>query len=136
MMGAFLDLLGIPHESGLISMRTSRSPRPDVETSRRRAGGKAPDRRRSLYLGTLVSRIPRPGESSRTCPPRLQIDLLTWRTILMPCVLIVEDDHDVREMLAMLLRQESYEVMTATNGAESAQSDAAPPAEPGPAGPR
>jgi CheY-like chemotaxis protein len=37
----------------------------------------------------------------------------------MPCVLIVEDDHDVREMLAMLLRQESYEVMTATNGAEA-----------------
>src|SRR3954465_1652478 len=37
----------------------------------------------------------------------------------MPCVLIVEDDDDVREMLAMLLKGESYEVMTATNGAEA-----------------
>ena len=37
----------------------------------------------------------------------------------MPCVLIVEDDDDVREMLATLLRAESYEVMTATNGAEA-----------------
>jgi CheY-like chemotaxis protein len=37
----------------------------------------------------------------------------------MPCVLIVEDDDDVREMLAMLLRGENYEVMTATNGAEA-----------------
>jgi CheY-like chemotaxis protein len=37
----------------------------------------------------------------------------------MPCVLIVEDDRDVREMLALLLRQESYEVMTASNGAEA-----------------
>jgi CheY-like chemotaxis protein len=37
----------------------------------------------------------------------------------MPCVLIVEDDDEVREMLALLLRGESYEVMTATNGAEA-----------------
>ena len=37
----------------------------------------------------------------------------------MPVVLIVEDDDDVREMLATLLRGESYEVMTATNGAEA-----------------
>jgi CheY-like chemotaxis protein len=37
----------------------------------------------------------------------------------MPCVLIVEDDDDVREMLAVLLRGESYDVMTATNGAEA-----------------
>ena len=33
--------------------------------------------------------------------------------------MIVEDDNDVREMLALLLRGESYDVMTATNGAEA-----------------
>ena len=34
-------------------------------------------------------------------------------------MLVVEDDNDVREMLALLLRGESYDVMTATNGAEA-----------------
>jgi CheY-like chemotaxis protein len=37
----------------------------------------------------------------------------------MPCVLIVEDDPDTRQMLAMLLTHESYEVMTAANGREA-----------------
>jgi CheY-like chemotaxis protein len=35
----------------------------------------------------------------------------------MPCVLIVEDDADARQMLAWCLSHQSYEVMTAPNGA-------------------
>jgi CheY-like chemotaxis protein len=35
----------------------------------------------------------------------------------MPCVLIVEDDEDVRDFLDVLLRASGYETMTAANGA-------------------
>jgi CheY-like chemotaxis protein len=38
--------------------------------------------------------------------------------MLMPCVLVVEDDTDVREMFEMLLQFSGYETMTAANGAE------------------
>ena len=37
----------------------------------------------------------------------------------MACVLVVEDDGDIREMLAVFLEFEGYEVMTATNGLEA-----------------
>jgi CheY-like chemotaxis protein len=35
----------------------------------------------------------------------------------MPCVLIVEDDEDVRDFMDVLLRASGYETMTASNGA-------------------
>jgi CheY-like chemotaxis protein len=37
----------------------------------------------------------------------------------MPCVLIVEDDDDSREMLELLLTSNEYETMSARNGAEA-----------------
>jgi CheY-like chemotaxis protein len=36
---------------------------------------------------------------------------------IMPCVLIVEDDEDVRDFMDVLLRASGYETMTAANGA-------------------
>ena len=36
-----------------------------------------------------------------------------------PFVLLVEDDREVRQMLEMLLRLESYEVATAENGRQA-----------------
>jgi len=35
----------------------------------------------------------------------------------MPCVLIVEDDEDVRDFMDVLLRGSGYDTMTAANGA-------------------
>ncbi len=35
----------------------------------------------------------------------------------MPCVLIVEDDEDIRDFMDVLLRANGYETMTAANGA-------------------
>lgn len=40
----------------------------------------------------------------------------------MPRVLVVEDHADLREMLAVLLESEGYEVQTAGNGAEALNS--------------
>jgi CheY-like chemotaxis protein len=37
----------------------------------------------------------------------------------MPCVLIVEDDDDSREMLELLLASNEYETMSARNGQEA-----------------
>jgi CheY-like chemotaxis protein len=37
----------------------------------------------------------------------------------MPCVMIVEDDEDVREMMQLLLKSHGYETMTAANGQEA-----------------
>ena len=37
----------------------------------------------------------------------------------MPCVLIVEDDMDVRELMNVLLTNHGFETMTATNGREA-----------------
>ena len=39
--------------------------------------------------------------------------------LLMPCVLIVEDDGDVREFMELLLQTSGYETMTASNGREA-----------------
>jgi DNA-binding response OmpR family regulator len=38
---------------------------------------------------------------------------------LMPCVLIVEDDTDVREFMDVLLTTHGFETMTASNGREA-----------------
>ena len=59
MMGAFLDLLGIPHENGLITEETVAKP----ETQKLRRGAaelatKFPAEDVSLYLATLVSQDP------------------------------------------------------------------------------
>ena len=59
MMGAFLDLLGIPHENGLISEENVT--KPETETLKRAAAelaSKFPQDDVSLYLGTLVSQDP------------------------------------------------------------------------------
>lgn len=37
----------------------------------------------------------------------------------MPCVLVVEDEHDIRRMLVLLLKSHGYETMTAGNGGEA-----------------
>ena len=37
----------------------------------------------------------------------------------MPCVLIVEDDTDVREFMDVLLTTHGFETMTAANGREA-----------------
>jgi DNA-binding response OmpR family regulator len=39
--------------------------------------------------------------------------------ILLPTVLVVEDHADLREMLAVLLESEGFDVCTASNGAEA-----------------
>jgi CheY-like chemotaxis protein len=39
----------------------------------------------------------------------------------MPCVLIVEDDMDVRELMDVLLTTHGFETMTAANGREALQ---------------
>lgn len=39
----------------------------------------------------------------------------------MPCVLIVEDDQDVREFMDLLLSTSGFETTTASNGAEALQ---------------
>ena len=59
MMGAFLDLLGIPHENGLIS--EEKVTKPEAEALKRAAAEVAtnfPADDVSLYLGTLVSQDP------------------------------------------------------------------------------
>ena len=37
----------------------------------------------------------------------------------MPCVLVVDDDSDVRRMILLLLRSEGYETESANDGAEA-----------------
>jgi CheY-like chemotaxis protein len=37
----------------------------------------------------------------------------------MPCVLVVEDDDDVREFMELLLSSSGYETMVASDGAEA-----------------
>jgi hypothetical protein len=59
MMGAFLDLLGIPHENGLIAEETV--PKPDPEKLKAAAAdlaAKYPAPDVALYLATLVSQDP------------------------------------------------------------------------------
>jgi hypothetical protein len=64
MMGAFLDLLGIAHENGLISEENL--PKPDAEKVRQAAkdlAAKYPADDVSLYLATLVSQDPETWDS-------------------------------------------------------------------------
>ncbi len=64
MMGAFLDLLGIAHEDGLISEENL--PKPDADKVRQAAkdlAEKYPAEEVSLYLSTLVSQDPETWES-------------------------------------------------------------------------
>src|SRR3954466_14300425 len=64
MMGAFLDLLGIAHEDGLISEENL--PKPDEAKVRQAAAelaAKYPAEEVSLYLSTLVSQDPETWES-------------------------------------------------------------------------
>lgn len=64
MMGAFLDLLGIAHENGLISEENL--PKPDeakVKQAARELAAKYPAEDVSLYLATLVSQDPETWES-------------------------------------------------------------------------
>ena len=64
MMGTFLDLLGIPHENGLIN--DDHEVKPDAATVTKAAGElatKYPAEDVSLYLATLVSQDPETWES-------------------------------------------------------------------------
>ena len=59
MMGAFLDLLGIPHENGLISEENVAKPDPEkVREAATELATKFPPDDVSLYLSTLVSQDP------------------------------------------------------------------------------
>jgi hypothetical protein len=64
MMGAFLDLLGIAHENGLINEENV--PKPDADKVRQAAKDLAatyPSEDVSLYLATLVSQDPETWET-------------------------------------------------------------------------
>ena len=59
MMAAFLDMLGIPHENGLIA--EERVPKPDdakIRQAARELATKFPKEEVALYLSTLVSQDP------------------------------------------------------------------------------
>jgi hypothetical protein len=59
MMAAFLDLLSIPHENGLISDETAKKPDADALTrAAAELATKFPADDVSLYLGTLISQDP------------------------------------------------------------------------------
>src|SRR5262245_25304932 len=64
MMGAFLDLLGIPHENGLIN--DEQVAKPDttkVTTAARELAARFPSEDVSLYFATLVSQDPETWEA-------------------------------------------------------------------------
>ena len=64
MMAAFLDLLGIQHENGLISDETVAKPDPDkVQNAAKELSTKFPPEDVSLYLSTLVSQDPETWEA-------------------------------------------------------------------------
>ena len=64
MMAAFLDLLGIQHENGLISDETVAKPDPDkVQNAAKELSAKFPSEDVSLYLSTLVSQDPETWEA-------------------------------------------------------------------------
>lgn len=64
MMGAFLDLLGIPHENGLINEEHIAKPDPDkVRQAAKDLATTYPADDVSLYLATLVSQDPETWES-------------------------------------------------------------------------
>lgn len=46
-------------------------------------------------------------------------DFRTPDRMTCPCVLVVDDEPDIRNLLAAILRQEGYKVLSATNGAEA-----------------
>ena len=59
MMAAFLDLLAIPHENGLISRRNVKKPDADVlARAAAELAAKYPADDVSFYLGTLISQDP------------------------------------------------------------------------------
>lgn len=59
MMGTFLDLLGIPHENGLITEETVAKPESEkVKHAASELANRYPADDVSLYLGTLVSQDP------------------------------------------------------------------------------
>ena len=59
MMGAFLDLLGIPHENGLINDEQVAKPeQAQVKTAAKELGTKYPTEDTNLYFATLVSQDP------------------------------------------------------------------------------
>ena len=64
MMAAFLDLLGIQHENGLISDETVAKPDPaKVQNAAKELSAKFPSEDVSLYLSTLVSQDPETWEA-------------------------------------------------------------------------
>ena len=64
MMGAFLDLLGIPHDNGLIAEEHVQKPDPaKVQQAARDLASKFPPDEVALYLSTLVSQDPETWEA-------------------------------------------------------------------------
>lgn len=64
MMAAFLDLLGIPHENGLITEEHVAKPDPaKVKASAKELAAKFPAEDVTLYLSTLVSQDPETWEA-------------------------------------------------------------------------
>ena len=69
MMGAFLDLLGIPHDNGLIAEETISKPDPaQLQQAAAGLAAKYPAQDVALYLATLVSQDPETWEGLAELP--------------------------------------------------------------------
>jgi twitching motility two-component system response regulator PilH len=61
----------------------------------------------------MISQLDTPKAKSSSLP------LPVARRLVMPCVLLVEDDRSLRRYLEVVLRQEGYQVFVAADGLEA-----------------
>jgi CheY-like chemotaxis protein len=111
-------------DNDLIDAGAGRTP-PDLLFEPRQRGGVASGR----YLDRTVRIVPHPASDALN-PAAHQIasrhphdrkaERLYWIHVSSPCpVLIVEDDADLREMMAQLLTLEGYQIEAVANGREA-----------------
>ena len=83
-----------------------------------------------LMAATLVQEIAVASSDERTKPRAASADFDGLRPAVRAPVLIVEDDADLREMMAQLLQLEGFDAHTVANGREALdylKDDGAPP---------